>query len=210
MVLTSDSNSNVELVVVCFYPGTRIRTLDGDVEVQDLIPGTMVMTADRRNLPVRWIGRNTVSTRFGDPLRILPIRIMAGALSDGLPARDLLVSPEHAMLVDDILVQASALVNGISIVRETRVPEIFTYYHVELSEHSLLLAEGAAAESFVDNVTRRIFDNWSERDMRHGEAPIAELDIPRALSHRQVPDQIRKRLLARGYQLRKEFAISIR
>ena len=146
---------------------------------------------------MRWIGLNTVSVRFGDPLRVLPIRIKAGALDDEMPARDLLVSPEHAMLVDGILVQAGALVNGLSIIRETDVPETFTYYHVECAEHVLLLAEGVPAESFVDNVTRRAFDNWAEYEALHGDMPIAEMDLPRAQSHRQVPPQIRGRLMAR-------------
>ncbi|HET6607601.1 MAG TPA: Hint domain-containing protein, partial [Rhodopila sp.] len=192
------TDNEVELVVVCFYPGTRIRTNNGDVAVQDLGLGDIIITADNRSLPVRWIGRNTVSTRFGDPLRVLPIRIKAGALSAGLPVRDLLVSAEHAILVDDILIQAGALVNNLSILREANVPETFTYYHVELSEHVLLLAEGIAAESFVDNISREAFDNWLERDTLYNSIPIDELNIPRAQSHRQVPVEIHARLLARA------------
>jgi Hint domain len=54
-----------------------------------------------------------------------------------------------------------ALVNGVSIVRERNVPERLTYYHVELDDHSLLLAENTPAETFVDNVDRLAFDNWA-------------------------------------------------
>jgi hypothetical protein len=193
----ADTKTAFTADVTCYYPGTGIRTPAGDVVVENLAIGDAVMTADGRALPVRWIGRNTVSTRFTDPLRVLPIRIRAGALGDSLPERDLLVSPEHALLVEDILVQAGALVNGLSIIREADVPETFTYYHVELAEHALILAEGAPAETFVDNVHRSAFDNWAEHEALYGTAPIGEMAYPRAQSHRQVPVAIRERLRAR-------------
>src|ERR1700716_3436145 len=94
-----------------------------------------------------WLGRQTVSLGFADPLRVLPIRIKAGALGDNIPSRDLLLSPDHAVLIDDVLIQAGALVNGVSIIRETNVPQTFTYYHIELDGHELILAEGAPAET---------------------------------------------------------------
>jgi Hint domain len=122
------------------------------------------VVTDGRAVPVTWIGRQTVSTRFGDPLRALPIRIRAGALAANVPCRDLLVTPDHAVLVDDVLIQAGALVNGTSIVRERNVPERVTYYHIELDDHSPLLAENTPAETFVDNVDRLAFDNWAEHE----------------------------------------------
>jgi autotransporter passenger strand-loop-strand repeat protein len=186
---------------VCYYPGTMIRRPGGNAAVETLAIGDLVMTADGRALPVRWIGHNTVSTRFGDPLQVLPIRIHAGALGENLPERDLLVSPEHALLVADVLVQAGALVNGCSVVRERHVPETFVYYHVELSEHALILAEGTPAETFVDNVSRRVFDNWAEHEALYGDAPIEEMAYPRALSHRQVPDSVRTLIMARAESL---------
>jgi autotransporter passenger strand-loop-strand repeat protein/autotransporter-associated beta strand protein len=164
-------------VTVCYFAGTRIGTPSGAVAVETLLIGDPVVTSDGRILPVRWIGRNTVSTRFADPLRVLPIRIRAGALADGMPERDLLVSPEHAILVEDILVQAAALVNGVSIIRERQVPERFVYYHVELSEHALILAEGTPAETFVDNIHRAAFDNWREHEALYGAAPIEEMNL---------------------------------
>jgi hypothetical protein len=181
----------------CYCAGTMIRTATGAAMVETLTIGDSVMTADGRTLPVRWIGRHTVSTRFADPLRVLPIRIKAGALGETLPERDLLVSADHALLVDDILIQAGALVNDVSILREKNVPETFTYYHVELAEHALILAEGAPAETFVDNVSRMAFDNWEEHEALYGRAPIAEMAYPRAQSHRQVPMDIAARLKAR-------------
>ncbi len=186
----------------CYYPGTFVRTPVGDIAVDALRIGDEVVTADGRVLPVRWIGRNTVSTRLRDPLTVLPIRIKAGALADNVPERDLLVSPEHAMFIDGLLIQAHVLVNGVSIVRERDVPETFSYHHVELAEHALLLAEGAPAESFVDNVHRRAFDNWEEHQALYGDEPsIAEMPYPRVQSYRQLPVEIRQWMSARARAL---------
>jgi hypothetical protein len=161
-----------------------------------------VRTLDGRDVPVRWVGRQTISTRFADPLRVLPICIKAGALAENVPLRDLYVSPDHAILIDDILVHASALVNGTSIVRAPAPAQTFTYYHVELADHSLLLADNVPAESFIDNVDRLAFDNWDEHEALGDEAtPLVEMSYPRAKAARQVPVAVRERLAARGQAL---------
>jgi hypothetical protein len=184
---------------VCFMPGTMVRTPDGEVTVEKLKRGDLVTTTDGRAEMVSWIGRQTVSIRFADPLRVLPIRIKAGALGENVPSRDLLISPDHAILVGEILIQAGALVNGLSIVRETEVPQTFTYFHVELEDHSLILAENTAAETFVDNVDRLAFDNWQEHEALYPEGkPIVEMPFPRAKAHRQVPHAIRELLACRA------------
>jgi hypothetical protein len=175
-------------ITLCFYPGTRIATPWGDVAVENLRAGNLVLTAAGAR-PVRWLGQSQVSTRFADPLRSLPIRIAAGALGEGLPLRDLLVSPDHALYLEGMLVHASALVGLPGITREHNVPEQFTYYHVELDSHELLFAEGALAESFVDNAGRWHFHNWDERAAP--AEPIAELDLPRVKSARQLPQRLR-------------------
>ncbi len=185
--------------VICFYPGTLIATPDGPRAVETLAIGDRVLTHEGAAAPVRWMGRQTVSTRFGDPMRVLPIRIMAGALGEGLPLRDLLVSPDHAVLVGGVLVQAGALVNDATILRQRAVPERFTYHHVELATHALILAEGVPAETFVDNVDRGAFDNWAEHEALYGHLPsIAEMRRPRAKARRQVPARILAMLDARA------------
>lgn len=186
---------------ICFLAGTMVATPSGDVPVESLKPGDLVSLTDGRAVPVSWLGVQTISTRFADPLRVLPIRIAAGALGEGLPKRDLLVSCDHALLMEDVLVQAGALVNGLTITREAGVPEVFRYYHVEVADHSLILAEGVGAETFVDNVSRMAFDNWEER----GDAePIMELELPRVKSARQLPRRLRQLVAERVRELNGE------
>ncbi len=176
-------------ITVCYAAGTRIATPSGETAVEDLRAGDMVLTANGP-MPVRWLGRSDVCKRFADELRDLPVRIRAGALGEALPQRDLLVSPEHALFIESLLVQAGALVDGVTILRERDVPEFFSYFHVELASHELLLAEGVWAESFVDHVDRRHFHNWDERSTP--ALPIAELPYPRVKSARQLPLGLRR------------------
>jgi hypothetical protein len=184
---------------ICFYPGTFVRTPNGEVAVDTLRRGDLVLTSEGVAKPVQWLGRQTISTVFADPLRVWPIRIKAGALGENVPSRDLRLSPDHAVLVDGALIQASALVNGTSIVRETTVPRVFVYYHIELEDHSLVLAENTPAETFIDNVDRLAFDNWDEHEALYPNGkPIEELPHPRAKAHRQVPMAMRTRLAERA------------
>jgi Hint domain len=184
---------------LCLMPGTKISTPKGEIAVETLSRGDLVVTTDGRAAPVAWIGRCTVSTRFADPLRVLPIRIRADALGDNTPSCDLLLSPDHAVLVDGVLVHASALVNGSSIVRETNVPAQFTYYHIELEDHSLILAENTAVETFIDHADRLAFDNWQEHETLYPDGnAIIEMPYPRAKGYRQVPRSIRERLAERS------------
>ena len=188
--------------VTCFCPGTRILTTRGEVAVEELTTDDAIVLAepDAPALPLRWLGRQTIATRFADPMRVAPIRIRAGALSENQPHRDLRVSPDHAFLVDGVFAQAGALVNGVSVVREdANLPEFIVYFHVELPRHALLLAEGAAAESFIDNVDRLAFDNWDAHEaLDETSEPLREMAHPRAKSHRQVPRALRESLLARA------------
>ncbi len=82
------------------------------------------------------------------PKHDLPVRIRAGALAEGMPAGDLLVSPDHALMVDGLFVAAGHLVNGTSITRGEAAVDL-TYWHIELDSHDLLMAENTPAESFL-------------------------------------------------------------
>ena len=186
---------------VCFMPGTMVRTPLGQAAVEDLQVGDLVQSVDGKPVPILWIGRQTVAPRFADELR-LPIRIKVGALDENIPSRDLLLSADHAIFIDGALIHAGALVNETSIVRERDVPAMFSYYHIEVNDHALILAENTPAETFIDNVARGRFDNCAEYEALYpaGKA-IVEMPYPRAKSFRQVPAATRERLAARAREL---------
>jgi hypothetical protein len=190
------SSSGTTGYTICYCAGTMIATPDGEKAVECLKAGDLVLTMEGQALPVRWLGESRVARRFADELRDYPVRISAGALGAGLPVRDLRVSPDHALFLGGVLVQAGALVNGTTIGRETQVSALFSYYHVELERHALLLAEGVPAESFVDNISRRYFSNFDAR-VTPAE-PVAEMAYPRVKSARQVPAALRVWLLGAG------------
>jgi hypothetical protein len=186
----------------CFCRGTLILTERGELPVEELAIGDRLVTSSGAISPVSWIGRRKVTARLVDPLRSWPIRIKADALAEGVPSRDMLLSPEHAVFVEGVLIQAGALVNDSSIIHETAVPEVFDYYHVELDDHALIFANNVRSETFVDNVDRVAFDNWKEHEALYPNGrSIAEMPCPRAKANRQVPRTIREMLSERGIAL---------
>jgi len=155
----------------CYCTGTRIMTDHGPVAVEALVIGDRVVTAAGAHRPIRWIGTRSYGGRFANANpAILPVCVKAGALADAVPARDLWVSPEHALFLDGVLVPAEHLVNGASIVKARRVESV-TYWHVELDSHDVLLAEDAPAESFVDDGGRAIFHNAAAYRALYPQAP---------------------------------------
>ncbi|MEQ1612493.1 MAG: Hint domain-containing protein [Hyphomicrobiaceae bacterium] len=184
---------------VCFLAGTMIRTPAGETAIEKLAIGDLVITADGAFKPIKFIGRQTISMIFTDKLKSQPILIKGGALGENLPARDLYTSPGHSMLVDGNLVIASALVNGRSVVRWQQCPSVFTYYHIELDGHEIVFAEGAATETYCDNVPREVFDNAAQYKALYPNAtPIKQLDLPTVKSQRQLPAATRRRLAERA------------
>ncbi len=153
--------TQIVLSTPCYAAGTAIATPGGGCAVEALRPGDAVLVQDGEQWvarPVRWVGRFTVDlARHPAPEQAAPIRICADAVAPGVPCRDLLVSPDHALLMDGVLMQAQALVNGATIRREQH-GQCVTYVHVELDRHGILCAEGLAAESYLDTGNRGEFD----------------------------------------------------
>ena len=145
--------------VICFTQGTRIDTPDGPRRVEDLREGDRVLTRDNGAQVVQWIGSRRMSGArlFATP-GLRPVRLRAGALGIERPDADLLVSPEHRMLVrgrvaqalfntPEVLVMARDLVNDRTVTVDLAAREV-TYIHLLLPSHQILRANGLETESF--------------------------------------------------------------
>jgi hypothetical protein len=147
---------------VCYARGTMLRTPDGEQPVEKLRPGKQVITlVDGQEIPrtVTWLGHRRVHIgSHPRPETVAPIRVCRDAFAGGLPRRDLVVSPDHAIFVDGKLICARQLVNGTTIRQEHGWTAV-DYYHVELEQHAILLAEGLPAESYIDTGNAGFFAN---------------------------------------------------
>ena len=147
------------LVPACYVAGTHILTARGEVLVERLAVGDMVHACFAGLTAIKWIGHRRIDCRrHPDPQQVWPVRVVAGAFGADQPSRDLLLSPDHAVAVEGALIPIRLLVNGASIRQEAGVPEVH-YFHIELERHDLLLADGLAAESYLDTGNRGMFAN---------------------------------------------------
>jgi hypothetical protein len=145
--------------LACFAEGSRIATPNGMVTVEALRAGDRVHTASGGTRTVRWIGFRRIDlTRHPAPELAQPIAIAAGAFAPNIPSRELRLSPDHAVLLDGMLVPVRLLLNHASIRRQTACRAV-AYFHVELDTHDILLAEGLPAESYLDTGNRGMFEN---------------------------------------------------
>jgi glycosyltransferase involved in cell wall biosynthesis len=184
--------------VPCYCTGTRIATTHGEVRVEELAIGDEVLTRSGALRPIKWIGRRSYSGRFARGTHVLPICFKAGCLGPDQPRRDLWVSPNHAMFLEGVLIEARDLINGASIIQIERVERV-DYFHLELDAHDIIIAEGAWSESFVDDDSRAIFQNAHEyatlyRDLR---AKPAHYCAPRVAFGPEL-EAARKRLAERA------------
>ena len=154
----------------CYVNGARIRTERGDVAIEAIAPGerVVVLRGGHEVLePVKWVGSSVIDlARHAHREDAAPIRFRKDAIGENQPRADLLVSPEHCLIIDGHCVPAKMLVNGGSIVAERNHPP-FTYYHIELENHGILLAENTPSESYLDTGNRSLFDNGNEPRQLH-------------------------------------------
>ncbi|WP_282603363.1 Hint domain-containing protein [Paracoccus sp. PARArs4] len=195
-----------DLEVICFAAGTLLRTATGETRVEDLAEGDLVWTRDNGLQPLRWIGQRTLdaATLRMDP-RLRPIRIAAGALGDQQPAQDLVVSPQHRVLIrsaiarrmfgtDEILAPAKHLtgVPGIEIVADDQP---VTYCHIMFDAHEVVMSNGALTESLYPG---------PQAIKALGAAAIAEIEaIFPGIMDENAPMPVAARQLERGAKLRR-------
>ncbi len=145
--------------VICFTPGVRLVTPRGMEKVENLRIGDLVITRDNGLQAIRWVGRKVITgARLFAQTHLRPVRIRKDAFGPGLPCRDMMVSPQHRMLVSspetvlhfdakEVLVPAKSLVNGHSVVIEQQC-ERTEYIHILFDNHEIVTAEGLPTESF--------------------------------------------------------------
>ena len=152
--------------VTCCRAGTLIRTDRGEVPVEALRVGDRVVSAFGGTATVTWLGHRRVDCqRHPKPHDVWPVRVAAGAFGANQPRRDLWLSPDHSVFIDGVLIPIRYLVNGATIVREPT--DAVTYWHVELPQHDILLAEGLPCESYLDTGNRGAFENGAGPTMLH-------------------------------------------
>ncbi|MGR3759221.1 Hint domain-containing protein [Roseobacteraceae bacterium NS-SX3] len=185
--------SEIERVIPCFTPGTLIATPQGERRVEELEAGDRVITRDNGIQEIRWIGKRTLA---GEALRdaphLQPVLIRKGALGNGLPERDMMVSPNHRILIAndktalyfedrEVLVAAKHLTGlaGVEAVETSTV----TYIHFMFDQHEVVLSDGAWTESFqpgdqtlrgLDSAQRsEIFELFPELQSQDGRKSYA-------------------------------------
>ncbi len=145
--------------VICFTPDTRLATPNGPRMIRDLRPGDRINTRDNGPQEVMWTGhRRMTGARLYAMPHLRPVRFKAGALGIGRPDEDLLVSPQHRMLLQgaaaqalfntpEVLVAAEDLINDQTVIVDHTLREV-TYVHILLERHNVIWANGLESESF--------------------------------------------------------------
>ena len=158
-VIGRTNYAEIEEVIICFTPGTLIATKRGEKPVQQLKVGDKVFTRDNGPQELRWIGRRNLNRgELNKMPQYMPVLIRAGALGDGSPQRDMMVSPNHRILItselaevmfgeNEVLVAAKHLVSldGVDVAPVSKV----SYIHMMFDAHEVVLADGTWAESFL-------------------------------------------------------------
>lgn len=179
---------NIENVIPCFTPGTLIATPQGERRVEDLKIGDRVITRDNGIQDIRWLGQTTLSgSDLLQAKHLKPVVIRKGALGHGLPERDMMVSPNHRVLIandrtalyfeeSEVLVAAKHLTEqkGVDVADVDQV----TYIHFMFDQHEVVLSDGAWTESFQpgdlslqgvgQDQRREIFELFPELQTRQG------------------------------------------
>ena len=209
-------------MIMCFTRGTKLTTSTGDVAIEELQVGDLVQTLDHGLQPIQWIGtRKLGKAELLAAPNMVPIRVRQGALGNGLPEQDLIVSPQHRILIKsqisermfgkaEVLVAAKHLtdIDGIELAEDLEDVE---YIHVLCAQHEILFSNGAATESLytgpqalksISEAARQevfaLFPELKERD--YPVEPVRDM-IPgrkgRTLANRHQKNA--KPLLSGGY-----------
>ncbi len=219
-------NQGLEPFCSCFLAGTRMLTPAGEVAVEGLGIGDLVVTECGDARPIRWIGRIAVNRNGRAPWHAdaMPIRIAKDAFGKGSPHRELYLSRSHMVHLDGVLIPIGDVVNGGTIAAVDLPGDQIVYYHIVLDAHEVLIAEGAPSESLLVSAQKlATFDNADEYYALYGSpedmaacAPMAAFNGGRSelksrlrsavavvIDRRQPRDIVRDRLEGRALELSK-------
>ena len=177
---------------LCFVAGTLIATPTGQVPVEALRTGQIVLTASGAARPIAWTGQGQILATRGRRGPATPVIVKKGALAENVPSRDLHVTKGHALYLDDVLIPVEFLVNHRSILWDDRAQEV-KLYHIELDSHDVLIANGAPAESYRDDGNRWLFQNANSGWDQPAKPPYAPV-----LTGGATVDAVWRRLLDRA------------
>ena len=185
--------TQVELTsTLCFCIDTLIATPTGQVKVQDLAVGDLVMTLRGVARPITWVGIGAVLATRGRRSAATPVIVHKGALADNVPTHDLRVTRGHSLYIDHVLIPVEFLVNHRSIEWDDRAQEV-KLFHIELETHDVLIANGAPAENYRDDGNRWLFRNANGGWAQPPKTPYAPV-----LTGGALVDEAWRRLLDRA------------
>jgi hypothetical protein len=181
-----------QITMLCFVAGTGVATPSGEVPVERLAVGEMVLNRRGEAKPITWIGTGAVLATRGRRSAATPVIVRKGALAHNVPTQDPRITKGHSLYIDHVLIPVEELVNHRSIEWDDRAREV-ELFHIELETHDVLIANGAPAERYRDDGNRWLFRNSNPRWV----APPLEPCAPVAAGGKLV-DAAWRRLLDRA------------
>lgn len=165
-------------IIICFAKGSEIETSEGVQAIETLCVGDLIRTVDAGFVPLKWLGRTDLGApelRRWEGLR--PVRVRMGAFGQGRPEKDVVLSPNHRVLVSgkkaelyfgeaEVLVPVKALVDGVMVQEEKECCEV-TYFHLLLEGHHIIETSGLLSESlFLGVQSMQVVSQHANRDLR--------------------------------------------
>jgi len=175
----------------CFLRDTRILTPAGERKIQDLRIDDLV-TTPLGSKPIKWIPRQIIRRSIGDKWSAgaAPVVIQENAIAQGLPNRDLSVSPLHMLCIDGAFIEARDLVNGKTVLRMQPEGDLLEYFNIEVQGHTIIYANGTPAETYNPNsvLDRENFVNFSQYSSLYaGEEYVSYPPLMRRRSRTTIP-----------------------
>jgi len=194
-VLKNSGNSGpIDPATVCLLAGTIIQTSGGEKFVEEVIAGDLVLNSQGDYSQVRWVGVQTLSPIFSGKAS-WPVKISKDALGENTPDKDLYVSQDHAIFLQDVLICAEALVNGTTITIEEPTESSFKFFGLDLGPATIHPVHNLPVGS-LGATSRELFDNYQEW-LESGHELIDEpLMFPRVKNASQLPAQLREEISA--------------